>query len=562
LSGVCTDTDARRGGANSVARNLSPGNQDRDNPSAALRAALGALWFYIGFGAPSAGLTPAEVAAILTSLSNNIHSLLLGLGRAYERLLEVKGDRRLFLVGGTIRDILLRREPTDFDFAVSGSGLEFASAFARKVRGSLVVLSEPDDEARVVFQRRLTFDFNGFSDRTINADIMRRDFTANALAVEILPDGVGELVDIVGGRKDIADRLLRPVSADSLKLDPLRLLRAIRIALELDFRIDEAVFDLARSVTLTETAPERIGAELLRIIESPGSYTYIHKLFELGRLRDILPELVPLLEDEDLREHSFRTYFKVEEIVSGQSFFSRFEPEWTAYFDQWGMTADSSQPTADSPESDAPTPDSPLPTPSPFPFRRGLLKLTGLIHDLAKPQTRFTNTEGEVHFYGHDSLGARAAGRIGRDRLRLSRAQTTMLSTLVAEHMRLHLLATAPDLTDRAVRRFFRDLGEEAFGLMILCFADGWATAGRTMHLEDTITRMIEQKRVEAAKLKVKRFVTGYDLIALGMKPGPSFKVILQELEDLQLEGVITSTEQGLDYLKTHLTGLAAGNPQ
>ena len=504
---------------------------------------------------------------------NDIHSLLLGLGRAYERLLEVKGDRRLFLVGGTIRDILLGREPTDFDFAVSGSGLEFASAFARKVRGSLVVLSEPDDEARVVYRKPnpgdspragtvpVTFDFNGFGDRTINADIMRRDFTANALAVEVLPGGVGELVDIVGGRKDIADRLLRPVSADSLKLDPLRLLRAIRIGLELDFRIDEAVFDLARSVTLTETAPERIGAELLRIAESPGSYTYIRKLFELGRLSDILPELVPLLQDEDLREHSLRTYFKVEEIVSGESFFSRFEPEWTAYFDNWGIgevesTKDEGQ------TADPATPDSPLPTPSPSPFRRGLLKLAGLIHDLAKPETRFINTEGEVHFYGHDSLGARAANRIGRDRLRLSRAQTAMLSTLVAEHMRLHLLATAPDLTDRAVRRFFRDLGEEAFGIMILCFSDGWATAGRTGHLEDTITRMIEQRRAEAAKLKVKRFVTGYDLIALGMKPGPSFKVILQELEDLQLEGVITSTEQGLEYLKTHLPALSAGNSQ
>ena len=513
---------------------------------------------------------------------NNIQSLLLGLGRAYERLLEVKGDRRLFLVGGTIRDILLGREPTDFDFAVSGSGLEFAAAFARKVRGTLVVLSEPDDEARVVYRKpnagdTVTFDFNGFSGRAIDADIMRRDFTANALAVEVLHGGVGELVDIVGGRKDIADRRLRPVSPDSLKLDPLRLLRAIRIALELDFRIDEAVFNLARSVTLTETAPERIGAELLRIIESPGSYTYIRKLFELGRLSDILPELVPLLEDEDLREHSFRTYFKVEEIISSESFFSRFELEWTAYFDQWGATADSSQPTADSPESEVPASgksaicnrkseipadSSLLPPPSSLPYRRGLLKLAGLLHDQAKPETRFINTEGEVHFYGHDSLGARAAGRIGRDRLRLSRAQTGMLSTLVAEHMRLHLLATAPDLTDRAVRRFFRDLGEEAFGLMILCFSDGWATAGRTGHLEDTITRMIQQRRAEAAKLKVKRFVTGHDLIALGMKPGPSFKVILQELEELQLEGVISSTEQGLDYLKAHLPALSAGKDE
>jgi tRNA nucleotidyltransferase/poly(A) polymerase len=515
-------------------------------------------------------LTPAEVAAILTSLTRDIDSALRQLGRPYECLLELGAGRRLFLVGGTIRDIILGREPSDFDFAVSGSGLQFASAFARKVHGSLVVLSEPDDEARVVYHRDLTFDFNGFGGRAIEDDIRRRDFTANALAVEILPDGVGDILDIVGGRRDITERLLRPVTSDSLKLDPLRLLRAIRIALELDFRIDESVFDLGRDVTFKRTAPERIGAELLRIMECPGSYAYIRKLFDLGRLQDILPELVPLLDNEDLRGHSLRTYGKIEEIVTEDSYFRRFEPEWTAYFDQWGIGE--VQGDKDKGQSDEPPPDSPLPTPAPdssllppfssLPYRRGLLKLAGLLHDQAKPETRFINVQGEVHFYGHDSLGSRAAGKIGRDRLRLSRAQTAMLSTLVAEHMRLHLLATARDLTDRAVRRFFRDLGEEAFGLMILCFADGWATAGRTGHLEDTIARMIDQRRVEAAKLKVKRFVNGNDLIALGLKPGPVFKVILQELEDLQLEGVISSTEQGLDYLKAHLPALSAGNSQ
>jgi poly(A) polymerase len=506
-------------------------------------------------------LTPAEVAGILTGLTSEIDTLLRRLGRPFERLLELKGKRRLFLVGGTIRDILIGREPTDFDFAVSGSGLEFASAFARKVHGSLVVLSQPDDEARVVYQRDITFDFNGFGDRTIEDDIRRRDFTANAIAVEILPNGVGNPLDIVGGRKDITERLLRPVTEISLKLDPLRLLRAIRIALELDFRIDGTVFDLGREATLKETAPERIGAEILRIMECPGSYPFIRKLFDLGRLQEILPELVPLLDDEDLREHSFRTYYKIEEIITEDSFFRRFDPEWFEYFDRWGIgevQSDKGKEQSDEPPELHPdSVPSPQPlAPNPFPHRRGLLKLAGLLHDLAKPETKFINVQGEVHFYGHDSLGGRATGRIGRDRLRLSRAQTAMLSTLVAEHMRLHLLATAPELTDRAVRRFFRDLGDDSFGMMILCFADGWATAGRTGHLEETITRMIDQRRAEAAKLKLKRYVTGNELIALGLKPGPVFKVILQELEDLQLEGVISSTEQGLDYLKAHLPGL------
>ncbi len=501
-------------------------------------------------------------------MQETIERTLRRLGQPYPRLLELKDSRRLFLVGGTIRDILLGREPTDFDFAVSGSGLEFATAFARRVHGSLVVLSEPDDEARVVYRRDITFDFNGFGNRTIEDDIHRRDFTANALAVEIVADGVGDLLDIVGGRQDIEERRLRPVSENSLRLDPLRLLRAIRIALELDFRIDKSVFDLGRDITLKDTAPERIGAELRRVMECPGSYTFIRKLFDLGRLQDILPELVPLLEDEDLREHSFRTYYKIEEIITDDSFFRRFEPEWVEYFDKWGISeVQSDKDKGQTEETAAPANSEQSETgnrqsATPLPFRRGLLKFAGLLHDIAKPETRFINVQGETHFYGHDSIGARHAARVGRDRLRLSRVQTAMLSTLVAEHMRLHLLATAPDLTDRAVRRFFRDLGEDAFGMMILCFADGWATAGRTGHLEDTITRMVEQRRAEAAKLKVKRFVTGNELIALGLKPGPVFKVILQELEDLQLEGVISSTEQGLDYLKAHLPALGAGNSQ
>ncbi len=463
-----------------------------------------------------------------------IETVLKELGRIRGRLLELKGDGRLFVVGGAVRDALLERRPQDFDFAVSGSGVDFAREFARRVRGKLVVLSEPDDEARVVCQDRV-IDFNGFGDKAIRDDLGRRDFTVNALACELLPDGAGELVDPFGGAGDLKERVVRPVSAESLRSDPLRLLRAMRLALELGFTIDDSVYEQGRTITLKQTAAERIGAEMLRIMEAPGSYDHLVRLWELGRLQEMFPDFVPVLEDEKLRKHSFQTYYKVEEIVSGQSFFSRFEPELYRYFDRW-----------DSAEPDEPG----------LPYRRALLKLSGLVHDIAKPQTRFTTTDGDVHFYGHDSLGARVAARMGQRRLRLSRAQVKMLQTQVQEHMRLHLLATNPDLTERAIRRFFRDLGDEAFGLMILCYADGWATAGRTSHLEDTITRMIGQKREEDARVQVERFVTGNDLIVLGLEPGPAFKVILQELEDLQVEGKVNSTEEGLDYVRSNLPGL------
>jgi putative nucleotidyltransferase with HDIG domain len=495
----------------------------------------------------------------------NIAPTLQRLGRLHDKLLELRADRSLYLVGGTIRDILMGREPTDFDFAVSGSGLEFARRFARKVHGRLVVLSEPDDEARVVYHRETVFDFNGFGDKTIEHDIRRRDFTANALAAEIDHGQPGQVIDLVHGQDDIKARVIRPVSEDSLRLDPLRLLRAMRFALELGFEVDPAVYEQARAVTLHETAAERIGAELLRIMECPGSYPFILRLFELGRLQEILPELQPVFDDPDLREHTFQTYYKVEEIVSQPGFFSRYGAEWTAYFDAWGVAAQGHDPIATGESGSCPEPVGPQPEiqdprsgiSSPLPYRRALLKLAGLLHDIAKPATRFVNTDGEVHFYGHDSMGARIVRHMARERLRLSRSQATMLRALTGEHMRLHLLATSPDLTDRAIRRYFHDLGLEALGLMILCVADGWATAGRTGHLEDTIARMIAQKRDEDAKRRIRRYVTGDDLITLGLKPGPSFKVILQELEDLQLEGKIASKEQGIEYLKTHLSGLA-----
>jgi poly(A) polymerase len=466
------------------------------------------------------------------------------LGRVRGRLLALAGDE-LYLVGGTVRDALLGREPTDFDFAVPGSGVDFAARFARDTRSSFVPLSEPDDEARVVLQGR-TFDFVGLGEGSIDDDLRRRDFTINALGCRVTEQGVGELLDPAGGRQDLTARVIRPASETALASDPLRLLRAARFALELEMTVDESVFEQGRRVSLRRVAGERIGAELLRVLERPGGAGWLDKLDELGRLAELLPGFDPVLEDTKLRGHSFRTMGKVEEICHSETFFSRFQPEFESYFGGWGAVPDEEAEA----DEDGPAEREPLP------FRRALLKLAGLLHDFAKPETRFETASGDVHFYGHDSIGARAAARVCHQRLRLARHQVKMVRTLVQEHMRLHLLATGPELSDRAVRRFFRDLGEEAFGMMIICHADGWATAGKTFHLEDTITRMIQQKRAEDAVAKVERLVTGHDLIALGLEPGPAFKVILQELEDLQIEGKITSREQGLDYVKTNLPGL------
>lgn len=412
---------------------------------------------------------------------------------------------------------------------VEGAGVELAKEFARKIRGKFVLLSQPDDEARVVFQKQIFFDFAGIKGKTIINDLKRRDFTINALATP-LKEGkpycsIGEIIDHFSGLKHLEKRQIIPVSEKSLSLDPLRILRAFRFALELNFKISKKVIELTNNLSLVKVAPERIGYEMMRIMEAKKSFQFIKTLSDLGILRQIFPEANALFDNPELLKHSLNTYKKVEELIDRKSFFTQFTKEFETYF-------------------------------SAMPKRGALLKLTGLLHDIAKPQAEFKTEAGAVHFYGHDSMGAKVTEAMLKTHLRLSRKESQMVRKLISFHMRLHLLATAPVLTDRAIRKFFRDLEDEYFGLMILTFADGFATAGQTKHLEIAIARMIELKRQSDAKRKITRLITGHDLISLGLKPGPIFKTILDELEELQVEGKIKTKEEGIEYLKVSLHGL------
>lgn len=429
-----------------------------------------------------------------------------------QMIASLRGKSGLYIVGGTIRDMLLGSEPKDYDFSVEGSGTEFARSVARKTGGAFVVLDEHADEARVVIGDTI-YDFIGVDQGGVVPDLLRRDFTINAMGMNV--DRL-EFIDPCHGFRDLKKGIIRPTSAGALIADPLRILRGFRFALQLNFSLHRDFNKFAKNISMQEVAAERVGEELMRIMSAPNSFEAILKINRLGIFRQIFQEAQKLIEDFDLWNHSLNTYGAVENLIE-HGFFRKLEPEYTHYFAETNRVA--------------------------------LCKLAGLFHDVAKPDT-FLIKEGEVHFYGHDSIGAKMIEKIAHRRLRFSRQDTDVLKKLVKEHMRLHLLATNPDLTDRAIRRFFRHLGVDWFGAMIIAWADGYATGGRTGHLERAFLRMVELYRADMAKPKVERLVNGYDLIALGMKPGPNFKVILQELLDMQLEGNIKEKTEALDQAK------------
>jgi poly(A) polymerase len=435
------------------------------------------------------------------------------------------GKRKLYLVGGAVRDLFLARQILDLDFAIQGSGIKFASSVARKLKGAFVPLSRTEDEARVVVRKELILDFKGF-ERSITEDLSIRDFTINAMALDVhkILEGKGAtaLVDPFGGAGDIDRGLIRKVGPGSIRYDPLRILRAYRFAAQLGLRIDPWLEREAELTSLENVAYERIAYELTLILGCPHVYPLINRMILAGVMQQIFT-FQEFWADYDIRSHSLLVLSTLERILYHEFLFHR--PRIREMIE--GIAAD--------------------------PHRTALLKIAALFHDVCKPETRVHDDTGILHFYGHDTKGAKKIRSALSKALRFSNQDAERVEQIVARHMHLHLIATAPQLTERAMRRFTRMCGDAAADIMLLDIADGFATAGRTRHLERTIVKILELALEDAKRAAFKPLVNGHDLIKLGLKPGPIFKVILSELEELQWERKIESKEEGLALVKEKL---------
>jgi poly(A) polymerase len=216
---------------------------------------------------------------------------------------------KAYLVGGSVRDLLLGRELKDLDFALSGSSAEIAGAFARSIGGSFFWLDEERLQSRVVKKDATgsrTFDFAPQRGESIAADLLQRDFSINALALPLAGEGCS-VIDPANGVTDLESGIIRACSTESFADDPLRLLRSIRFAATLGFTIDTATWEtLARQATLLErVAAERIRDELFQIFAAPGIEASLLLLFDSGLLPLIFPRL--LLGTATLPEGEYRS---------------------------------------------------------------------------------------------------------------------------------------------------------------------------------------------------------------------------------------------------------------
>jgi len=457
-----------------------------------------------------------------------------------EAVLEVRdalaGEPAAWLVGGVVRDALLDRPLEDLDVAVDGDPRAVARRVAKALGGPAFALSEAFGAWRALDgRRRFHVDVSALQGTTIEEDLGRRDFTVNAMAV---PVAGGDVVDPHDGRADLDAGVLRVVSPRSYHDDPLRPLRLVRLAAELDLKPEPDTRRLTAEAAgrLSEPAPERTFAELRRLVVSDGALRGLELANQLGVLAAVLPELTELggIEQSpfhhlDVLDHTLEVLRQLMAIESDPAeVFGELAPEVAAVLGE--------------PLADGLT-------------RGGALRLGALFHDVGKPATRGEREDGRVTFVGHDRVGEDIVGRVF-SRLRTSDRLRSFVGRLTREHLRLGFLVHERPLPQRALHDYLRRCQPVEVEVTVLSCADRMATAGAGQ--EEWIARHLELAReVMAAALRWRdegppRAPLPGDELAreLEMPPGPELGALLAELESAVYAGEVSTREEAVAYAR------------
>jgi poly(A) polymerase len=444
---------------------------------------------------------------------------------------------RIYLCGGSVRDLILGRPgppPPDLDLAVDGVAFDLGRDLAGHIGGRFVALDEGHDTARVV-GARAQIDLAGLRADTIEADLLARDYTINALALPL--DRPGILLDPGGGRADLDARIIRHLSRDNFRADPLRLIRAFRFVAQLGFEIHPETMALISELAglAVRPAAERTLAELYLLLEGPETGPALEAMDGAGLLAACFPELEAGREMGQnpahhlgVREHSVQTALQAARLLADpDEGFGPLAPEVRAYAG---------------------------------PRRRQVL-LAALLHDVGKPDTIRVEDRDDgpwATFYQHESAGERVWLKIAR-RLGVSRADTAIVSRLIKLHMRpWHLtnLLREGRLTRRALTRMVLAAGDDLVGLFIVALADSRAALGpiRPPRVEAEIGDLFQRaltRRDEIVRDALDRpLLDGRQVMEiLGLEPGPRLGRILRALDEARLDGLIHDPDQARDWL-------------
>jgi len=427
-------------------------------------------------------------------------------------------QRQLYMVGGTVRDVLLHRgQSADADLATDAHPEEIKRLVAPTHPNAVVLVGERFGTVRLHYESSIveitTFRSERYNPESrkpevcfgtiLEEDLLRRDFTINAMARDPLN---GHIIDLFGGRRDLEAHLLRAVGDEPDKRfdeDPLRLMRAIRFAAQLNFSIEkETYLSIQRQAgKLQKISRERIRDEMNKLLLSSHPDKGLNLLVETGLMEWIVPEVLELrgVSQQVQQVHGLHTkdvYSHVMRVVERSS--PRLKARWAA-----------------------------------------------LLHDIAKPRTRVVK-DNEIHFFGHEDIGARMAHDILK-RLHFDRDFIESVSRLVRLHMRAN--AYGPEWTDGAVRRLMLEADDDLEDLLDLSRSD--ITSYRTDKVNRASARVSElgercqHLKEEAKRVPLKSPLDGNELMMLfGRGPGPWLRPIKEHLLGLVIDGYLSPDDK------------------
>ncbi len=422
-----------------------------------------------------------------------------------------------FWVGGCVRDLLLGRDPGDYDVATSARPDQIEALFEHTVPvgrkfGVMVVIEDGHQFQVATFRAEADYVDGRRPEKVVfsdaRADALRRDFTVNGLFYDPV---MNKLHDWVGGEADLRAGVIRTIGDPDARFaeDHLRLLRAVRFAAQLSFRIEPVTFAAlkANAHKITGISMERIREELVKLFKAPHAACGLELLRESGLLEHVLPELVPTITCEQSPD---------------------YHPEGTVYTHIKLML------------QHLPADADPL------------LPWAVLLHDIAKPRTATRDqATGVIHFYEHEKIGAEVARAI-LERLRFPRKQIDQVAKVVRYHMQLK---DAMQMRRSTLRRL---LLRPTFRLELeLHRLDCLGSHGRL-----DVYDLLREKAAELERQPEVRppLLTGHDLIALGMKPGPAMGALLAEIREKQLQDELKTPDQAREWAKLRLQQITGSN--
>lgn len=422
---------------------------------------------------------------------------------------------KVYLVGGAVRELCLKKKPKDYDFVLSEQkDLKILESLFGT--GAFVLGKKPIQTYRIV-RDEISVDIT-FLNTTIEEDLLRRDFTMNAVAYDIHGD---EIIDYLNGVDDIKNRIIRYPSMGTLKDDPLRMLKAIRhFSVLKDFTFHKTLIDAIAKLgyLIDQAARERIKYEMDQIILSGNVLAGLSTMTSTGLIFKIFPELYDLKQMDIEKGFTLETYGH---SIDGFQYLRRYGKKYN--INETRLTD---------------------------------IGYALLFHDLGKAHTfSFDEQKGLVHFFYHERVSCEIASSI-MERLRFSSHEIRTIKKLIENHMRIFLISSSAS-TEKATRRLVYKMGDLTPSLILLTLCDMYGSSGGK---ENPSTRRIKVKCREILneynewmKEPLPKLVNGYDLIELGFREGPEIGKTLNSIRDKQISGEIKEKKDALHYAGTLL---------